>query len=150
MSLLTHSPEVHEGTVLTHQELVRAFAVGSSGGIRYRGTAEDPQYVVVISSDPGTYNDRPDRRRPYYDRWENGTLLYTGEGKVGDQELTEGNLALYLQALRRFPVYLVRQLAVNQYKYTGQYQLQGYHQEPQRDETGVLRQAYVFHLSEAP
>lgn len=147
MSLVASASPLPEGAILTHQELIKFFAVGASGGIRYRGSDSDPEYAVVITSAPGSYTDRVDRRRPYRDRWDGETLLYTGEGKIGPQELTKGNLALYMQRVRQYPIYLFRQAAPNQYQYIGQAQVRGFYEEDQLDELDQMRRVFVFKMT---
>lgn len=146
MTVMASLPDVAVGSTFTHAELIEAFHVGIRGGIRYRGPAEQPAFVLAITSTPGTFVDRPDRRRPYHDRWVEGTIWYTGEGKKGPQELTKGNLALYMQPVHRHPIYLVGQTAPDQYKYLGEYRVGGVTRELQPDEEDSLRYAYVFEL----
>jgi hypothetical protein len=144
--LLSRFPTVSEGDVLSHAEMIKAFHVGASGGIRYRGTASDPDYVLIITSEPGSYVDRPDRRRPYRDRWEGDTLKYTGEGRYGPQRLEEGNLALYVQPWRSYPPYVVQQIEPDMYRYLGSFEITAFAKETQPGEDEETRTGFVFSL----
>jgi hypothetical protein len=63
--------------------------------------------------------------------------------------MTKGNLALYLQPLYGHPVFLVEQMAPNQYQYSGLVEVHGVMPDMRLDEDGVLRRVYVFHLRKA-
>lgn len=61
------------------------------GGNRQAGisVSSSSPYIFVFSGQTG-------HQHGYMDRWENENVFsYTGEGQVGDMQLTRGNLALY-------------------------------------------------------
>lgn len=78
--------DVEVGAVLNRDERVARFGGGKYGGIE--PSAQTPN--VFVYSDPtrgGAYGYD-------FDGWAGGEFLYTGEGRVGDQELREGNRAI--------------------------------------------------------
>lgn len=138
--------DVPVGQRLTRADRVRRFGGGKFGGIE--PSAQTPN--VFVYSDPSKgaafgYN---------YDGWsqDRTVFYYTGEGKVGPQTMTAGNLALFNhrrdgRLLRVF----VADGAVpgsdeREHRYIGQFELDHVDERESPDETGAPRTVFVFAL----
>src|SRR5690606_30276370 len=130
----------------SHNEIIRTFGVATLSGIRFRGNASDPQLVVFITGAALGNTDEHQASHHYRDRWEEGILYYTGEGLIGDQTMTRGNLALSSSMERGNPVYGFQKQAVDKYRYLGRFRVEEVHEEQQPDQNGNLRTVYVFAL----
>jgi HKD family nuclease len=119
-------------------ELSTKAQVSTQGGIRYRGSVHGEIARCVIITGSGHYKDD----------WD-GTdhLVYTGEGLIGDQTLTRGNLVLSLQADRAFPLHVFKKTHVNRYHYAGQFRVLATSEGTQEDEDGRERRVYLFELT---
>lgn len=127
--------------VFTNGQLSDVFGVSNSGGIRYSGSAADPQLVVFISGGSNLKSSIP-----YRDRWEGDRFHYTGEGLRGDQTLTRGNLALKSSAENGCPVFGFEKLGPDRYKYLGRFRVVEIGEETQPDVDGNDRRVYVFQM----
>lgn len=124
-----------------HSDLSTLFGVGTMGGIRYSGRADDARAVVFITSLNSTGDEHP-----YHDRIEDGVLHYTGEGLSGDQQLSGGNLALSRNVTVDFPIYGFNKVGKDQYRYLGRFRVLQVSQETQSDTAGTPRHVYVFRM----
>jgi len=126
------------GATYDNVALSRTLGVSTLGGIRYKRSATgDISHVVIVTGE----NDHP-----YQDRWLGRKLLYTGEGLEGNQTLSRGNLALYNQMRKRYPIYGFQKLGVNRYRYIGMLDVVSCQTEIQPDVNRAPRQVYVFEL----
>ena len=95
----------------------------------------------------------PNKARKFgYDRWEgpqaDGVFLYTGQGPVGDQDVsTRSNKSLLLSKARNLPCHLFRSVG-NEVTYLGEYELaeDPFRWERAPDQDGNDRKVIVFHL----
>ncbi len=140
--------DIAVGDHLTRDERMRRF-----GGARYGGiepSAKTPN--VFIYSDP----ERSADIYPY-DGWaeDDKTFLYTGEGRLGDQRMQEGNRAVleHRERGRALRVFVadgtVPDSAEKNHLYIGQFEVdpdEPYVQEPAPDDNDELRTVYVFRL----
>lgn len=136
-------------SAFTNAELSKTFDVKPQGGIRYAGSANQPKWIVFItgaSNEAQNKGNGAGKDHPYHDRWENGTLYYTGEGQTDDQTLTKGNLALHMSSEVKCPVYGFLKKAPNQYEYLGRFRVVGTETEHQIDSMGKVRKVYVFRM----
>lgn len=129
----------------SNDQISETFKVGTMRGIRYAVTAEKPALAVFVT---GT-GDNTEADHPYQDRWEEDTLLYTGEGLEGDQTLTAGNLALRRNRELDFPLYGFQKLAPHRYRYLGRFRVEEVIEEEQPDKHGQPRRVYVFRMRRA-
>ncbi|MEM3730841.1 MAG: YDG/SRA domain-containing protein [Candidatus Bathyarchaeia archaeon] len=133
------------GQILTNKEISRMFNVCVQRGIRYSGSLHSSiRHVVLIT----TLNKAPEDfvRNPYYDRMVNGKLIYTGEGRYGDQKMQRGNLVLKRQMKERYPIYVFEKKSPGKYVFLGEYNVVSMRSEIQRDSEGKRRRVYVFEL----
>jgi hypothetical protein len=137
------------GTLLSRDERMAKYGGARYGGIEPSGTTPN----VFVYSDPARgaaygYN---------FDGWneEQTVFLYTGEGRVGDQLMKEGNRAVLShrdqsRALRVFIADgLVPGTAQKNHRYIGQFEIDPsvpYTQEDAPDENRETRTVFVFRL----
>ncbi|MEM3578757.1 MAG: YDG/SRA domain-containing protein [Candidatus Bathyarchaeia archaeon] len=133
------------GDVLSNLEISRTFNVCVRRGIRYSGNLKTGIRHVVLTT---VLDKTPDEivENPYNDRFEGGSLLYTGEGRFGDQQMTKGNLVLQMQMEKRFPVFVFEKKALGRYAFLGQYNVVAVQMEKQLDASGKTRNVFVFRL----
>lgn len=123
------------GQTLTNDQIVAAFRVGNSGGMRWSSTV---RALVLIADHTKVLYD---------DRWDNNVLHYTGMGRLGDQKLTGQNLRLAKQRSTSTPVHLFEVFQADQYEYRGEVELAASVQETrQLDDNGDERNVFVFPL----
>lgn len=127
--------DIVPGQTLTNNQIVAAFKVGNSGGMRWSSTVG--ALVLVADHTKALYDDR----------WDGNVLHYTGMGRLGDQKLTGQNLRLAEQGKTATPVHLFEVFKPNQYEYRGEVELAAPMQEMrQPDDNGVSRNVFVFPL----
>jgi hypothetical protein len=127
---------VMPGDALTNRELVDGFRVGNSRGIR---VSKATGTILLVSS---VHNDL------YEDRWQDGVYKYTGEGRLGDQPMTGGNLAVADSPLSGASLLLFFKRKTNAYEFQGEVRLDAApFAEQQPDETGLIRRVWVFPLA---
>jgi 5-methylcytosine-specific restriction protein A len=122
------------GDILTNDQVASTFIVGNMGGMR-RSTARN---LLVLISDPF--------KGLYLDRWDGEILHYTGMGPTGHQSLTYAqNRTLAESTETGIPVHLLEALEPLKYTYAGQVELvKAPYQEEQLDDTGAIRQVWMF------
>lgn len=84
--------------------------------------------------------------RIYDDKlFEGDVMLYTGEGRIGDQTLTFGNKAIYEAKDRNIPIYLFVRFKEQEYTYFGEVELvDEIHYAQERDVLGNMRKVIKF------
>ncbi|USK71257.1 helix-turn-helix domain-containing protein [Peribacillus asahii] len=128
------------GQLLTFDQLKKVTNCPTIRGIRYR--ANEPELSIITST--GSTSRHEDN--PYEDRFELGSLLYTGEGRKGNQKLTSGNLRLYEAEISGQLVHVFQKLGVDQYIFLGMFQVISHHTEKQPDTSGEIRDVFIFEL----
>lgn len=127
--------DIELGQAITNDQLVAAFRVGNSGGMRWSSTVG----ALVLIADH--------TKALYDDRWDGDVLFYTGMGRLGDQTLTGQNLRLANHAVTSTPVHLFEVFHANQYEYRGEVELASPVQQAlQHDDKGDERKVFVFPL----
>ena len=91
--------------------IYNSLGVNTTRGIKYTGTADNPNYIVVIVNLDSWSEDNP-----YHDRLNEDRLYCSGEGLSGKQEMIGGNLALSKHLITHCPIYVFRKLDINEYK----------------------------------
>ncbi|MEM1563152.1 MAG: YDG/SRA domain-containing protein [Candidatus Bathyarchaeia archaeon] len=133
------------GDVLSNREISRIFGVCAQRGIRYNGSLKGGiRYIVLIT----VLRKTPEEslRNPYNDRLEDDILLYTGEGRVGNQKMVRGNLALKRQMKEGFPIFVFEKKSPGKYMFLGQYIVLSVHVEIQPDIEGQRREVFLYKL----
>ena len=78
------SEEITQGQVLSNDDIIEKFGVGNMGGIRY---SKKNDLLILCSTLSDDYDDSLDPK--------SGLYVYSGEGQIGDQELTRGNKKIF-------------------------------------------------------
>jgi len=133
------------GDVLSNREISRIFGVCAQRGIRYSGSLNDGiRHVVLIT----VLHKSPEEniRNPYNDKLKGDFLFYTGEGRVGNQKMERGNLALKKQITDGFPIFVFEKKTPGRYIFLGQYNVLSAHLEIQPDIKGQRRKVFVYKL----
>jgi HJR/Mrr/RecB family endonuclease len=81
---------------------------------------------------------------PYHDRIEGDILLYTAQGREGDQELSGRNKRLIEQYLVPVPFYGFINVGRQTYRFLGLLELMRHYQELQADRRRTLRKVWLF------
>ena len=136
------------GSLVTRRELSKLYGGSLYGGIE--SSARTPN--VLIFMDPV----QAQKNGYIFDGWTNeGSLLYTGEGREGDQVLARGNKAIAEhqildRSLRVFEVHGVKTGSTEKIqKYIGEFRIdevQPYTVQEAPDKNGELRTVLVFKL----
>jgi 5-methylcytosine-specific restriction protein A len=85
-------------------------------------------------------------RIPYEDRKMGNRLLYTGEGRCGDQKMGRGNLVLKQQMEKGYPIYVFEKKSPGRYAFLGRYKVVSWWNDFQEDCNGRKRQVFIFEL----
>lgn len=83
----------------------------------------------------------------YEDRWHDGVFWYTGEGRIGDMQLTRGNLAITRAAARRRALLLFEQKSRGRARFVGEAHYITHRFEAGKDQNGHARRVIVFELT---
>ena len=128
--------ELTPGRELDNAELCETFLCGPQGGMR---RAHRTNALVLICNHVDSIYD---------DRWIEGVLHYTGMGQSGDQSLSfMQNRTLADSGSNGVHVHLFEVHQPRRYTYAGEVGLAGVpYSESQPDQTGQLRQVWVFPL----
>ena len=87
----------------SHEEIYRSLGVGNAGGIRFKlNDNGSTQRAVLFTSVP---QGRVQSENPYHDRIENDVLVYTAQGRNGDQGFGGQNQRLLFHGDQLFPIY---------------------------------------------
>lgn len=139
-----HVEHMARQPILTYQQVEAQFGIRISGFGRGINLTDDS--VVLISS-----IEKAGGEFVYHDRWTvEGDYIYSGEGKVGDQTLTKGNLAIVHAAKDGKKIQLFIKLSPQEYYYQGVFELVDYTYEDEKDENGNIRKEYKFRLRKKP
>jgi Trp operon repressor len=135
-----HAEHMSTNVVLTYQDVQEKFGIRIAGFGRGANSTADS--VVLISSvDPENDNF------VYHDRWDNnGDYIFSGEGKVGDQMMTRGNLAIKSAENDNKQIHLFIKESSQEYYYQGVFKLVGYTYEDDIGADGNSRKEYKFRL----
>jgi len=114
---------------------------------RYRGqqrggisTPADHKLIFIFTGDTG-------EQYGYSDGWtDDNIFLYTGEGQVGDMELTRGNNAIVDHEADSKDIHLFKYVKKGFVRYIGQVVCIGYHHRQSPDVNRNMRQAIIFEL----
>lgn len=131
------------GERYTNDQIRFALNVGNLGGIRPAVDAQrNLRHIVII-----TAAEAPDRslaENPYHDRIEGDVLLYTAQGREGDQQLAGANKRLLEQYGVSVPIYGFMATGQQTYRFVGLLELLRHYQETQIDRRGNTRQVWLF------
>jgi hypothetical protein len=99
--------------------------------------------IMTATEDSG----RLATENPYRDRIEQDVLIYTAQGREGDQSLTGRNKRLAEQYSVPTPLFGFANTGRQTYRFLGLLELLRHYQETQADTRGNLRKVWVFEFS---
>ena len=123
------------GKIYKRDDLVSAFGGSFMRGINI---CKKTNTIVITSIHTGN--------RIYDDKLFDGDImLYTGEGRIGNQTLTVGNKALFEAQSKNIPIYLFVRFKATEYTYFGKVQIVGeIRYAKEKDVEGNLRNVIKF------
>lgn len=138
-----HVENLARQPILTYQQVEDQFDIRISGfGRGINPTADTVVLISSIGKAAGSF--------VYHDRWTaEGDYLYSGEGKIGDQSMSKGNLAIRDAAHKGKTIHLFVKFSPQEYYYQGVFDLVDYTYEDDKDEDGNIRKEYKFRLRKA-
>lgn len=131
------------GEKYTNDQIRFALSVENLGGIRPSiDTQKQLRHLAVLTA-AQTY-EKNIVENPYHDRIENGILIYTAQGRIGDQAITGRNKRITEQYSKPLPFYCFSNEGRQVYTFLGLLELLRHYQEHQIDRKSVLRTVWVF------
>lgn len=141
---LQHTDVIQNNQSYTNDELMEKFGVGNMGGIRY---SRKNNLLILCTTHSNHYSDEIDR--------DAHLIKYTGEGQIGDQTLTGGNLKivnsenipmLFFQEIYQEPGSRKRGALDNNYSFIGKVKYLKHYWKNESDRNGNQRQVIKFVL----
>lgn len=135
--------EFKVGEIYTNDQIRFALKLENMGGIRPSlDSNKKLSHLAVMTTDEGA--KRRLSENPYQDRIEGDVLLYTAEGREGDQQLSGKNKRLIEQYNVPLPFYGFANIGQMRYRFLGLLELLRHYQEMQVDKGGKLRNVWLF------
>lgn len=131
------------GKTYTNDQIRFSLSVENLGGIR--PSVDDKKqlrYVAIMTS-----IDESEKRfyeNPYVDRIEDDILIYTAQGRSGNQQITGRNKRLLEQYQTPIPFYGFANIGKQNYRFLGLLELLRHYQELQVDKNNALRKVWIF------
>lgn len=127
----------------TNDQIRFALNVENLGGIRPSVDASKQLNHLVILTTAEKY-PKNIIENPYKDRIENNILIYTAQGRTGDQAISGRNKRILEQYTTPIPFYCFSNEGRQTYTFLGLLELLRHFQEYQIDKKNVLRKVWVF------
>lgn len=131
------------GEKYTNDQIRFALNVENLGGIRPSVDAQKNLRHLAIFTTTQTY-EKNIAENPYYDRIENGVLVYTAQGRIGDQTISGRNKRILEQYSNPVPFYGFSNEGRQTYTFLGLLELLRHYQENQADKKNTLRNVWLF------
>ena len=142
-------PSMHEvssftvGETYTNDQIRFALNLENLGGIRPALDAtRHVRHVAILTASQESGKLRSEN--PYHDRIEGNVLIYTAQGREGDQELTGRNKRLIEQYTVPTPFFGFENVGRQTYRFLGLLELLRHYQEKQADTKGKIRRVWLF------
>jgi HJR/Mrr/RecB family endonuclease len=135
--------EFKVGEKYTNDQIRFALNVENLGGIRPSVDAKKNLNHLVILTTAEQY-EKNITENPYHDRIENNVLIYTAQGRTGDQDISGRNKRIPEQYDNPIPFYGSSNEGRQTYTFLGLLELLRHFQEYQIDKKNVLRKVWVF------
>lgn len=135
--------EFKVGEKYTNDQIRFALNVENLGGIRPSVDAKKNLNHLVILTTTEQY-EKNITENPYHDRIENNVLIYTAQGRTGDQDISGRNKRIPEQYDGPIPFYGFSNEGRQTYTFLGLLELLRHFQEYQIDKKNVLRKVWVF------
>jgi hypothetical protein len=131
------------GQIYSNDQIRFSLDVENLGGIRPALDAEGRvRHVAVLTASEDSGRLRSEN--PYYDRIEGNILIYTAQGRSGDQALAGRNKRLIEQYSIPTPFFGFVNIGRQMYRFLGLLELLRHYPENQADSKGSVRKAWVF------
>jgi hypothetical protein len=131
------------GESYTNDQIRFSLDLENLGGIRPSlDRNRQVRHVAILTAAAGS--GKLAAENPYRDRIEGNVLIYTAQGREGDQALTGRNKRLLEQYAIPTPFFGFTNVGRQTYQFLGLLELLRHYQESQADKTGTLRRAWVF------
>jgi hypothetical protein len=131
------------GENYTNDQIRLSLDLENLGGIRPSLDSSRNVRHVAIMTAAGEAGKIP-ADNPYQDRIEGNVLLYTAQGRHGDQTLTGRNKRLIEQYGTPVPFFGFTNTGRQSYRFLGMLELLRHYQESQADAKGSLRKVWLF------
>jgi len=131
------------GETYTNDQIRFSLDLENLGGIRPSLDSDRTvRHVAVMTA--AEDSGRLQIENPYHDRIEGSVLIYTAQGREGDQALTGRNKRLVEQYSVPTPFFGFTNIGRQVYRFLGLLELLRHYQENQTDTKGALRRVWVF------
>jgi hypothetical protein len=131
------------GDSYTNDQIRFALDVENLGGIRPAlDASKNVRHVAILTASDDSGKIKTDN--PYHDRIEGDVLIYTAQGREGDQELRGRNKRLVEQYAVPTPFFGFTNLGRQTYRFLGLLELIRHYQEKQADKKGSIRKVWLF------
>lgn len=131
------------GQLYTNDQIRFTLHVENLGGIRPavdgRGSVKHIAVLTAVEDLSKTIHDNP-----YHDRIESDVLIYTAQGREGDQQLRGRNKRLIEQYSIPVPIFGFVNVGRQRYRFLGLLELLRHYQETQADSNRLLRRVWLF------
>ncbi len=131
------------GETYTNDQIRFSLDLENLGGIRPSlDSTGDVRHVAIMTA--AEDSGRLSAENPYDDRIEGNILIYTAQGREGDQALTGRNKRLIGQYSVPTPFFGFTNIGRQTYRFLGLLELLRHYQENQADKKGALRKVWLF------
>jgi hypothetical protein len=131
------------GETYTNDQIRFALDLENLGGIRPAlDSNRNIRHVAIMTA--AEDSGRLPTENPYHDRIEGSILIYTAQGREGDQVLAGRNKRLVEQYAVPTPFFGFTNIGRQRYRFLGLLELLRHYQESQADKKGNLRKVWVF------
>lgn len=131
------------GELYTNDQIRFALGLENLGGIRPSvDSRKNLRHIAILTA--AEESGKLQAENPYHDRVEVDILLYTAQGREGDQELSGRNKRLIEQYSVPVPFYGFVNVGRQTYRFLGLLELLRHYQETQADRRGALRKVWLF------
>lgn len=143
----------HINALYSHEEIYESLRVGNAGGVRFLVNDDGTtRRAALFTSVP---SGKIQSENPYHDRIENNVLVYTAQGRKGDQGFGGQNQRLLKHGDELYPIYCFQLICSRRNKTIGvkRWRFMGFlfglrrYKERQIDVLGEVRNACVFEFA---
>src|SRR5271169_3932624 len=131
------------GETYTNDQIRFSLDLENLGGIRPSlDSNRNVRHVAIMTA--AEDSGRLPTDNPYHDRIEGNILIYTAQGREGDQVLAGRNKRLVEQYSVPTPFFGFTNIGRQTYRFLGLLELLRHYQENQADKKGALRKVWLF------
>jgi hypothetical protein len=131
------------GKSYTNDQIRFALDLENLGGIRPAlDASRNLRHVAILTA--AENSGRLSTENPYQDRIEGNILVYTAQGREGDQSLAGRNKRLVEQYTVPTPFFGFTNIGRQTYRFLGLLELLRHYQENQADKRGAVRKVWIF------